>query len=136
MPPDPHRFPDDPAVLYLMLQGFPHIPVFFVVEPHLDTESQPVELLIPEPQACGIVLPLHGGIDHQLFKVDGLPFPEQDVFHRFPYGAGNLLCRQGINVPFPPFLLYGDPAVELVFGQAVFHTEGRKFFFLPFPFPV
>ena len=26
--------------------------------------------------------------------------------------------------------------MELVFGQAVFHTEGRKFFFLPFPFPV
>ena len=62
--------------------------------------------------------------------------PPTSFFHRVPYGADDLLCRQGIHIPFPLFLLYGDPAVELVFGQAVFHTEGRKFFFLPFPFPV
>lgn len=62
--------------------------------------------------------------------------PPTSFFHRVPYGADDFLCRQGIHIPFPLFLLYGDPAVELVFGQAVFHTEGKKFFFLPFPFPV
>lgn len=48
---------------------------------------------------------------------------------------GMVLAKNGASVKIRAIQSEHE-AVELVFGQAVFHTEGRKFFFLPFPFPV
>ncbi len=118
-----YRFPMDTAVLHT---GFQSFPVIIRPDLRLDHLPTPMKPAVFKPHAGSIFLPFHTFEFIVLPEMNAFAVIEQILLHRTPYGRGNLLCSQGIDVLLIPVLLHRDIRMQLVFAESITSADSGK----------